>query len=177
MQAFSFDQKYIGRSSENRWVLHAYNWFISVVEPVRIIEHPPERQKIGVGQSVRLYIRAEGTSPHYRWHRDRNQQLEPLGDGADFGGTTTATLCIKKATADLSGEYLCHVQNELSHDDSRRVHLDVSKSIMMYPITHINILCVHTCTLYVNCSVYKLFISKMAGSAEYNSNAFWFTVY
>ena len=106
-----------------------------------------------MGQSVRLSIRAEGTSPDYRWQRDRNQQLEPLDNGADFEGTTTASLCIKKATTDLSGEYLCRVQNELSYDDSHRVRLDVSKSSMMYPITRIHILCVHACTLYVNCNV------------------------
>ena len=43
---------------------------------------------------------------------------------------TTATLHIKEATTELSGDYRCEVSNEISpKEKSSSVHLDVSKSI------------------------------------------------
>ena len=81
-----------------------------------------------MGKSASLTVEATGTSPTYKWFR--NDSEEPLTDGAVFKDTTTATLHIEEATAELSGNYWCEVSNEMSpKEKSSSVHLDVSKSI------------------------------------------------
>ena len=92
-------------------------------------------------KSASLTVEVTGTSPTYKWFR--NDSKEPLTDSAVYKGTTTATLHIEEATTELSGDYWCEVSNETSPDTflrSPRVHLDVSKSIMM---------CLPKCTTHV----------------------------
>ena len=81
-----------------------------------------------MGKTASLTAEVTGTSPTYKWFR--NDSEEPLTDSAVFKGTTTATLRIKEATTELSGNYWCEVSNEISpNEKSSSVHLDVSKSI------------------------------------------------
>ena len=81
-----------------------------------------------MGNSASLTVEVTGTSPTYKWFR--NDSEKPLTDSAVYKDTTTATLCIKEATTELSGIYWCEVRNEISpNKKSSSVHLDVSKSI------------------------------------------------
>ena len=100
------------------------------VEPITIsrIELSPKEGKIGVGKTASLTVEVTGTNPTYKWFGGG----EPLIDSAVYKGTTTATLHIKEATAELSGNYWCEVSNLISPKEkssSDSVHLDVSKSI------------------------------------------------
>ena len=80
-----------------------------------------------MGKSASLTVEATGTSPTYKWFR--NDSEEPLTDSAVYKDTTTATLHIKEATTELSGNYWCEVSNKIStKEKSSPVHLDVSKS-------------------------------------------------
>ena len=91
-----------------------------------------------MGKSASLTVEVTGTSPVYKWFRGGVS----LTDSTVYKGTTTATLHIKEATTELSGNYRCEVSNETSPDKILRsptVHLDVSKSIKM---THIHNTCV-----------------------------------
>ena len=94
------------------------------------IKLSPEDGNIGVGKSASLHVNATGLSPVYKWFRNK----EPLTDSDVFKDTTTATLLIENATADVvSGEYWCEVSKEISGDEITRspsVHLDVSKLIL-----------------------------------------------
>ena len=81
-----------------------------------------------MGKSARVTVEITGTSPTYKWFR--NDSEEPLTDSAVYKGTTTATLHIEEATTELSGNYWCEVNNEISpNEKSSSVYLDVSKSI------------------------------------------------
>ena len=81
-----------------------------------------------MGKSASLTVEVTGTSPTYKWFR--NDSEEPLTDSAVYKDTTTATLHIKEATAELCGDYWCEVSNEISpNEKSSLVHLDISKSI------------------------------------------------
>ena len=120
--------------------------FFPTVELITI-KLAPEDGKISVGKSASLTVQVTGTSPVYKWFR--NDSEEPLTDSTVYKDTTTATLHIKGATTELSGDYWCEVSNEISPDTILRspsVHLDVSKSIMMCsPIcmTHVAIYIVY----------------------------------
>ena len=95
---------------------------------ISCIELSPKEGNIGVGKSASLTVEVTGTSPTYKWFR--NDSEEPLTDSAVYKDTTTATLHIKEATTELSGNYWCEVSNEISpNKKSSSVHLDVSKSI------------------------------------------------
>ena len=81
-----------------------------------------------MGKSARITVEVTGTSPTYKWFR--NDSEEHLTDSAVYKDTTTATLNIEGATAELSGDYWCEVSNEISpKEKSSSVHLDFSKSI------------------------------------------------
>ena len=81
-----------------------------------------------MGKSASLTVKVTGTSPTYKWFR--NDSEEPLTDSTVYKDTTTATLHIKEAPAELSGNYWCEVSNEISSNEkSALIHLDVSKSI------------------------------------------------
>ena len=83
-----------------------------------------------MGKCARVTVEATGTSPTYKWFR--NDSEEPLTDSPVYKDTSTATLHIEEATAELTGEYWCEVSNEISPNEkasSVSVHLDVSKSI------------------------------------------------
>ena len=74
-------------------------------------------------------MKVEGDNLVYKWFRKSNNEVEHLTDNIVFKNTTSTTLLIVNATADLvSGEYWCEVSNEIySKENSPSVNLEVSK--------------------------------------------------
>ena len=117
-------------------------WFLSLrhytVEPIKIVDIAGSVEikngKIGEGKSASIAVKVEGDNPVYKWFMARNNEVQHLTDNTVFQNTTTATLHIVNATADLvSGEFWCEVSNQISpKETSPSVKLDVSKLIMRF---------------------------------------------
>ena len=123
---------YLNFTLNGRFFLYIY---VFTVEPIAIsgvdCSSEIKNGKIRDGKSASLTVKVEGDNPVYQWFRasHMNNVAEPLTDNAVFKNTTSATLHIVNATADLvSGQYWCEVSNEIgSKEKSPSVYLDVSK--------------------------------------------------
>ena len=68
----------------------------------------------------RIWIQAEGTKPiKYQWLKDNN---EPLSNGDDYKGSTTAELVIMGTGPQVKGNYKCLVKHKYGEIQTRGTH-------------------------------------------------------
>ena len=133
-----------------RCVSNLFFFFVSIVEPPRIITHPQTLKDSVAGNPAKFTIQAIGTEPlNYYWQWKTieksadSQEWQPCDEGW-CDGTTLTIPCVQKLN---EGSYCCVISNSAGSQISKVAQLSVGKDAMFKCLKSVKCVLVSTSIL------------------------------